>query len=56
MAGRFLGLFKPLSRFMPEVGSPERKVGFNEKLFWTGIALALYLIMVEVLQLRPLGS
>jgi len=48
MAGRFLGLFKPLSRFMPEVGSPERKVGFNEKLFWTGIALALYLIMVEV--------
>jgi preprotein translocase subunit SecY/protein transport protein SEC61 subunit alpha len=48
MPGRFLSLFKPLSRFMPEVGKPERKVGFNEKLFWTGIALALYLIMAEV--------
>lgn len=48
MAGRFLGLFKPLSRFMPEVGKPERKVGFNEKLFWTGLALALYLIMTEI--------
>jgi preprotein translocase subunit SecY/protein transport protein SEC61 subunit alpha len=48
MAGRFLGIFKPLSRFMPEVGKPERKVGFNEKLFWTGLALALYLIMTEI--------
>jgi preprotein translocase SecY subunit len=48
MPGRFLSLFKPLSRFMPEVGKPTRKVGFNEKLFWTGLALALYLIMAEV--------
>ncbi len=48
MAGRFLGLFKPLSRFTPEVKPPERKIGFNEKLFWTGLALSLYLIMTEV--------
>ena len=48
MAGRFLRMFKPLSRFMPEVGAPERGVRFNEKLFWTGIALAIYLIMCEV--------
>jgi len=48
MAGRFLGLFKPLSRFTPEVSPPQRKVGFNEKLFWTGLALALYLIMTEI--------
>src|SRR3990170_7406713 len=48
MPGRFLGLFKPLSRFTPEVKPPQRKVGFNEKLFWTGLALALYLIMTEV--------
>jgi len=48
VAGRFLRLFKPLSRFLPEVSSPERGVRFNEKLFWTGIALALYLIMAEV--------
>jgi len=48
MAGRFLSLFKPVSRFTPEVSHPERKVSFNEKLFWTGLALALYLIMTEV--------
>jgi preprotein translocase SecY subunit len=48
MAGRFLGLFKPLSRATPEIKPPERKVGFNEKLFWTGLALALYLVMTEV--------
>jgi len=48
MAGRFLSLFKPLSRFMPEVSTPERKIGFNEKLFWTAAALILYLIMTEI--------
>ncbi len=48
MAGRFLSLFGPLSRFMPEVGTPERKVGFNEKLFWTAAALILYLVMAEI--------
>jgi len=48
MAGRFLSLFKPISRFTPEVSAPERKVGFNEKLFWTGLALVLYLTMTEV--------
>jgi len=47
MAGRFLTLFKPVSRFTPEVSAPQRKVSFNEKLFWTGLALALYLVMAE---------
>ncbi len=48
MAGRFLELFRPLSRIMPEVKPPERRIGFNEKLFWTALALALYLVMSEV--------
>jgi preprotein translocase subunit SecY/protein transport protein SEC61 subunit alpha len=30
------------------VKSPERRVGLNEKLFWTGIALVLYIVMLEV--------
>ena len=47
MAGRFLSMFGPLSRYMPEVGSPIRKVSFNEKLFWTGIALVIYLVMSQ---------
>jgi len=48
MAGRFLTVFRPLSRFMPEVSSPARRVGFNEKIFWVAMALVLYLIMSEV--------
>jgi protein transport protein SEC61 subunit alpha len=48
MAGRFLSLFGPLSRFLPEVGSPTRKVGFNEKLFWTAMALIIYLVMGRI--------
>jgi preprotein translocase SecY subunit len=48
MAGRFLRAFKTISRFMPEIKTPERKTGFNEKIFWTILALAIYLVMAEV--------
>ena len=48
MAGRFLSLFKPIARVIPEVKVPERKVQFNEKLFWTALVLILFLIMSEV--------
>ena len=48
MAGRFLSFFGPLSRFMPEVNSPTRKVSFNEKLFWTAMALIIYLVMSQI--------
>ena len=48
MAGRFLSFFKPLARILPEIKVPERKVGFNEKLFWTAIVLIIYLVMAEV--------
>ena len=48
MAGRFLGLFRPVARVIPEIKTPERRVGFNEKLFWTAVALIIYLVMSEV--------
>ncbi|MGQ9551337.1 MAG: preprotein translocase subunit SecY [Candidatus Bathycorpusculaceae bacterium] len=48
MAGRFLSLFKPVGRIIPEIKAPERKVRFTEKLFWTAIALVVYLVMSEV--------
>jgi len=48
LAGRFLRAFEPLIRIMPEVRSPERRVRFNERLFWTGIALVIFLVMSEV--------
>jgi protein transport protein SEC61 subunit alpha len=48
MAGRFLSLFKPLGRILPEIKVPERKVSFNEKIFWTGLVLIVYLVMSEI--------
>jgi preprotein translocase SecY subunit len=48
MAGRFLSLFKPIARVLPEIKVPERKVGFNEKIFWTALVLIVYLVMAEI--------
>jgi preprotein translocase SecY subunit len=48
MAGRFLSLFKPLARVLPEIKVPERKVSFNEKIFWTALVLIIYLVMSEI--------
>ncbi len=48
MAGRFLNLFKPLGRVLPEIKVPERKVSFNEKIFWTAMVLIVYLVMSEI--------
>ncbi|MFB0558698.1 MAG: preprotein translocase subunit SecY [Candidatus Bathyarchaeia archaeon] len=45
--GRFLELFRPISRFVPEVRAPERKVSFNTRLMWTALALIIYLVMAE---------
>ena len=46
--GRFLELFRPISRFIPEVKQPERKVSFNSRLMWTALALIVYLVMGEI--------
>jgi protein transport protein SEC61 subunit alpha len=48
MPGRFLGLFKPLGRILPEVKKPERKVSFNEKIFWTALVLVIFLVMTQI--------
>jgi preprotein translocase SecY subunit len=48
MAGRFLGLFKPVARIIPEIKAPERRVRFNEKIFWTALVLIIFLVMSEV--------
>ncbi|MCW4052140.1 MAG: preprotein translocase subunit SecY [Candidatus Bathyarchaeota archaeon] len=48
MGGRFLNLFKPMARFLPEAKPPGRRVGFNQKLLWTALALIVYLIMAEI--------
>jgi protein transport protein SEC61 subunit alpha len=48
MAGRFLSLFKPIGRILPEIKKPERKVKFNEKIFWTALVLLVFLVMTEI--------
>lgn len=48
MAGRFLSIFKPVGRVLPEIKKPERKVSFNEKIFWTALVLVVFLIMTEI--------
>jgi len=48
MAGRFLNLFKPIGRILPEIKKPGRKVSFNEKIFWTALVLVIFLVMTEV--------
>jgi preprotein translocase SecY subunit len=48
MAGRFLNLFKPVARAIPEIKAPERRVRFNEKIFWTAVVLIIFLVMSEV--------
>lgn len=48
MAGRFLSLFKPIGRILPEIKKPTRKVSFNEKIFWTALVLIIYLVMTEI--------
>jgi protein transport protein SEC61 subunit alpha len=44
---RFLDLFRPISRFIPEVAPPQRKVQFNTRLLWTVAAMVVFLIMSE---------
>ncbi len=48
MPGRFLSLFKPIGRVLPEIKKPERKVSFNEKIFWTGLTLVIFLVMSQI--------
>jgi preprotein translocase SecY subunit len=45
---RFIEIFKPIARFFPDIKPPDRKVAFNEKIFWTAIALIIYFVMSQV--------
>jgi preprotein translocase SecY subunit len=43
----FREFIRNASSILPEVPKPVKKPSFNEKLIWTGIALAIYLIMAQ---------
>lgn len=45
---RFLDVFKPIARVIPEVRTPKRRTSIGEKLIWTAFALIAYLVMSEI--------
>jgi len=45
---RFVDIFRPFIRIMPEVKAPDRKVPFKEKLIWTTLVLVLFLVMSNI--------
>lgn len=41
---RFLDLIRPVVRYLPSVKEPEKKVTFEDKMYWTAWVLCVYLI------------
>jgi len=48
MPSLFLRLVAPVSKMVPSVRKPDREPGFKAKLFWTFMAVLIYLIMTNV--------
>lgn len=45
---RLLDLMEPVTKYLPEIPKPMRKLSLKEKALWTGIALAIYMVMAEI--------
>lgn len=43
----FSGAIRTLSTILPEVPKPQRKLSLTERLIWSALAVAIYLIMAE---------
>jgi len=43
-----LYIFEPLIHRLPEVSVPKRHVAFKERFLWTGVALVIFFIMVQI--------
>ncbi|MGA7544089.1 MAG: preprotein translocase subunit SecY, partial [Nitrososphaeraceae archaeon] len=39
---------KAISRYVPQVEKPKKKIQLSEKLIWCGIAVLLYLVMGQI--------
>ena len=42
-----IDIIHSFSKFLPQVKAPEKPLGVNEKLIWTGVALVLYFMMYQ---------
>ncbi|MGQ4891006.1 MAG: preprotein translocase subunit SecY [Candidatus Njordarchaeia archaeon] len=47
MTSLFLKLVSPVAKIIPTIRKPEREPGFKVKLFWTLMAILIYLIMTN---------
>ncbi|PKI83745.1 Sec61p [Malassezia vespertilionis] len=47
-AVRFLSLVRPFMPVLPEVSAPERKVPFQQRVMWTAIVLAIFLVSSQI--------
>ncbi|MDP6845516.1 MAG: preprotein translocase subunit SecY [Candidatus Nanoarchaeia archaeon] len=43
-----MSLIQKLSKYIPDVAGPSKKLGFNQKLKWTGIVLLLYYVLLHI--------
>jgi preprotein translocase subunit SecY len=43
-----LYVFEPIIHRLPEVAVPKRHVAFKERFLWTGVALVIFFIMVQI--------
>lgn len=48
MGLRVLSFFKPFMAALPEIESPDRKIPFNERVVYTGVALLAYMVMSQL--------
>jgi len=44
---RFLDLMEPITKYLPEIPKPQRKLNLREKAIWTILALTIYLVAAE---------
>ncbi|EER18604.1 protein transport protein Sec61 subunit alpha, putative [Perkinsus marinus ATCC 50983] len=45
---RFLDVFRPVMRLLPETTTPDRRIPFNERMVWTATCLFMFMVMGEI--------
>ncbi|KAF4731760.1 hypothetical protein FOZ62_012739 [Perkinsus olseni] len=45
---RFLDVFRPAMRLLPEITTPDRRIPFNERMVWTATCLFMFMVLGEI--------
>ncbi|EMS10694.1 Sec61 alpha subunit, partial [Entamoeba histolytica HM-3:IMSS] len=46
--GVFFNVIRPIVSLIPTINEPTKKIGFKEKLMWTGITLLVFLVCSQI--------